>query len=148
MQIAIKFLQISADWLLLTFTTVQAIMELRTYKNELKEVENLQDKRLMIKGDWWLLFPYKLYLENRELKKVLQSSHSPNDIKQIKRSKSFLLRSEAWLFIVLGSIFYLISTTLDITTSLIHPPIIVISILVFLLIFSAIYTALHFLNEK
>lgn len=148
MQVAIKFFQIGADWLLLTFTTVQAIMELRSYKNELNEVENLHDKRLMIHGRWWLLFPYKLYLEKKELKKVLNTSQSTKDIKKIKRSKRFLLRSEAWLYIVLGSIFYLVSTTIDIATSLITPPIIIVIFLPPVIISTAFYTALRFLNER
>ncbi|MGX6970003.1 hypothetical protein [Vagococcus bubulae] len=134
--------------MLLTFTTVQAIMELRSYKKELNDVENLHDKRLMIDGHWWLLFPYKLYLEKKELKKVLQTSQSSKDIKKIERSKNFLLRSEAWLFIVLGSMFYLISTTIDIASSLIHPPLIVVFILPIFIISTALYAALRFLNEK
>lgn len=148
MQVAIKLFQIGADWLLLTFTTVQAIMELRSYKSELNEVENLHDKRLMIDGRWWLLFPYKLYLEKKELKKVLHTSQSQTDRQKIERSKNFLLRSEAWLYIVLGSIFYLVSTTIDIATSLITPPVIVVLILPLVIISTAFFTALRFLKAK
>lgn len=147
-QVAIKVFQISADWLLLTFTTVQAIMELRSYKNELNEVNNLHDKRLIMDGKWWLFFPYKIYLEKKELKKVLSKSQSKEDITQIKRSKSFLLRSEAWLYIVLGSMFYLISTTIDISTSLIQLPTVLICLLPIIIIATALFSALRFLKIK
>lgn len=148
MQVAIKLFQIRADWLLLNFTTVQAIMKLRSCKSELNELENLYDKRLMIDGRWWFLFPYNLYLEKKALKKVLHTSQSQTDRPKIERSKNFLLRSEAWLYIVLGSIFYLVSTIIDIATSLIIPPVIVVLILPPVIISTAFFTALRFLNAK
>lgn len=148
MQVTIKVFQVSADWLLLTFTTVQAIMELQSYKNELNEVNNLHDKRLIMKGRWWLFFPYKIYLERKELKKALSKSQSKTDIKQLNRSKSFLLRSEAWLYIVLGSMCYLTSTIIDICSSLITLPVLYIILIILLIILSAFYTALRFLHTK
>lgn len=146
--LAIKFFQISADWLLLTFTTVQAITELRSYKQELRSVQSY-NKTLHVDGNyWWLIFPYQLYLEKKDLKHTLSQPLPLKDANKIKRSRSFLLRAEAWLYIVLGSSFYLISTTIDSLTSLVHAPTYLVIITPFLLVLSGLTVANRFMRGQ
>lgn len=145
---AIKFFQISADWLLLTFTAVQAITELRSYKQELHSVESYNKTPHIDGSYWWLIFPYQLYLEKQDLKHTLNEQLSSKDASKIKRSRSFLLRAEAWLYIVLGSSFYLISTTIDSLTSLVHAPLALVIITPFLLVVSGLTAANRFMRGE
>lgn len=146
-QILIKLFQIGADWLLLTFTTVQAITEIKSYKFEMKKIES-HDEIMHLEGFlWWFFFPFRIYQEKKELRKTENKSLSNKDHERLQKSLAFLSCAEAWLFIVLGSCFYLISTTIDIFSSIIIVPKLYLFIVPFLFVLSGLIVAHLFIKS-
>lgn len=109
MQLIFTLMPFLGDWLLFIFSMYQAGLELQSYEQFLNKYRNYSIKLNKVSPLYWILPPYKIYLEKKRATKILESIVKSQS--QFNDIFNFLNKATAWWYVSIAGLLNAIYST-------------------------------------